>query len=63
MGVFNRTFTLFATKRGKPDQLMIDVTHLTGRRAAASLRQKGGCTLRYRRHRRRPELQATCSLR
>lgn len=33
LGEFNRIFAVLATKGGKPDQVMIDATHLT-RRAA-----------------------------
>lgn len=41
MGVFNRIFAALAAKGGKPDQLMIDATHLKAHRTAASL-LKGG---------------------
>ncbi len=41
LGVFNRIFAALAAKGGKPDQLMIDATHLKAHRTAASLR-KGG---------------------
>ena len=41
MGVFNRIFAALAAKGGKPDQLMIDATHLKAHRTAASLLRKG----------------------
>ncbi len=41
MGVFNKIFASLAAKRGKPDTLMIDATHLKAHRAAASLLKKG----------------------
>ena len=41
MGVFNRIFAALAAKGGKPDQLMIDATHLKAHRTAASLLKKG----------------------
>ena len=41
LGVFNRTFSALAAKGGKPDQLMIDATHLKAHRSAASLLKKG----------------------
>ena len=41
MGVFNRIFAALAAKGGKPDQPMIDATHLKAHRTAASL-LKGG---------------------
>ena len=41
LGVFNRIFAELAAKGGKPDQLMIDATHLTAHRTAASLLKKG----------------------
>ena len=41
MGVFNRIFAGLAAKAGKPDQLMIDATHLKAHRTAASLLKKG----------------------
>jgi len=37
LGVFNRIFAELAAKGGKPDQLMIDATHLRAHRTAASL--------------------------
>ena len=41
LGVFNRIFAELAAKGGKPDQLMIDATHLKVHRTAASLLKKG----------------------
>ena len=41
MGVFNKIFAAMAAKGGKPDQLMIDATHLKAHRTAASLLKKG----------------------
>jgi len=41
LGVFNRIFAGLAGKAGKPDQLMIDATHLKAHRTAASLLKKG----------------------
>ncbi len=41
MGVFNKIFADLAAKGGKPDQLMIDATHLKAHRTAASLLKKG----------------------
>ncbi|AOL22269.1 Transposase [Erythrobacter litoralis] len=41
LGVFNRIFAQLAAKGGKPDQLMIDATHLKAHRTAASLLKKG----------------------
>ena len=41
MGVFNRIFAALAAKGGRPDQLMIDATHLKAHRTAASLLKKG----------------------
>lgn len=41
LGVFNRIFSELAAKGGKPDQLMIDATHLKAHRTAASLLKKG----------------------
>lgn len=41
MGVFNKIFAGLAAKAGKPDQLMIDATHLKAHRTAASLLKKG----------------------
>lgn len=34
MGVFNRIFAALSAKGGKPDQLMIDATHLKAHRRA-----------------------------
>ena len=41
LGVFNRILAELAGKRGKPEQLMIDATHLKAHRTAASLLKKG----------------------
>lgn len=41
LGVFNRILAELAAKGGKPDQLMIDATHLKAHRTAASLLKKG----------------------
>lgn len=41
LGVFNRIFAALAGKGGRPDQLMIDATHLKAHRTAASLLKKG----------------------
>lgn len=41
LGVFNRIFAELPAKGGKPDQLMIDATHLKAHRTAASLLKKG----------------------
>ena len=41
LGVFNRIFAALVAKGGKPDQLMIDATHLKAHRTAASLLKKG----------------------
>src|SRR5271156_4758227 len=41
LGVFNRIFAALAARGGKPDQLMIDATHLKAHRTAASLLKKG----------------------
>ena len=41
LGVFNRIFAELAAKGVKPDQLMIDATHLKAHRTAASLLKKG----------------------
>lgn len=40
MGAFNKIFAGLAAKAGKPDQLMIDATHLKAHRTAASLLKK-----------------------
>ncbi|MFD2428121.1 IS5 family transposase [Sphingobium scionense] len=37
LGVFNRIFAALSAQGGKPDQLMIDATHLKAHRTAASL--------------------------
>lgn len=41
MGVFHKIFAELAAKVGKPDQLMIDATHLKAHRTVASLLKKG----------------------
>ncbi|NCP15408.1 MAG: IS5 family transposase [Sphingomonadales bacterium] len=41
LGVFNKIFAALAARGGKPDQLMIDATHLKAHRTAASLLKKG----------------------
>ena len=41
LGVFNKIFLALSAKGGKPDQLMIDATHLKAHRTAASLLKKG----------------------
>jgi len=41
LGVFNKIFAALAAKGGRPDQLMIDATHLKAHRTAASLLKKG----------------------
>lgn len=41
LGVFNKIFAGLAAKGGKPDQLMIDATHLKVHRTAAILLKKG----------------------
>jgi transposase len=41
LGVFNKIFAALAAKGGKPDQLMINATHLKAHRTAASLLKKG----------------------
>lgn len=41
LGVFNRIFSELAAKGGKPNELMIDATHLKAHRTAASLLKKG----------------------
>ena len=41
MGVFNEIFASLAAKGDKPDQLMIDATHLKAHLTAASLLKKG----------------------
>jgi putative transposase len=37
--LFNKIFADLAVKGGKPDQLMIDATHLKAHRTAASLEE------------------------
>lgn len=39
--MFNRILAELAAKGGKPEQLMIDATHLEAHRTAASLLKKG----------------------
>jgi transposase len=41
LGVFNKIFSALSAKGGRPDQLMIDATHLKAHRTAASLLKKG----------------------
>ena len=41
LGVVNAIFAKLSAKGGKPDQLMIDATHLKAHRTAASLLKKG----------------------
>jgi putative transposase len=41
LGVFNRILAELAAMAGKPDQVMIDATHLKAHRTAASLLKKG----------------------
>ncbi|MCA1409361.1 transposase [Ensifer sp. IC3342] len=41
LGVFSRILAELAARRGKPEQLMIDATHLKAHRTAASLSKKG----------------------
>lgn len=41
LGVFNKIFAALVAKDGKPDQLMIEATHLKAHRTAVSLLQKG----------------------
>ncbi|MDA5194453.1 hypothetical protein NYP16_10870 [Alphaproteobacteria bacterium LMG 31809] len=40
-GVFNKVFAALAAEGEKPDQLMIDATHLKAHRTVASLLKKG----------------------
>ena len=40
--MFNKIFAALAAKGGKPDQLMIDATHLKVHRTAACLLKRGG---------------------
>ncbi len=63
LGVFNKIFAALAARGGKPDQLMIDATHLKAHRTAASLLKKGACSQTYRAHQGRPELEAPRRLR
>lgn len=39
--MFNKIFAGLAAQGGKPDQLMIDATHLKAHRTVASLLKKG----------------------
>ncbi|GAY20190.1 mobile element protein [Sphingobium fuliginis] len=39
--MFNQIFSALSAKAGRPDQLMIDATHLKAHRTAASLLEKG----------------------
>ena len=57
LGVFNRIFAELVAKGAKPDQLMIDTTHLKAHRTAANLLKRGS-TPTYRAHERWPKLQA-----
>ncbi|RVT90525.1 transposase [Sphingomonas crocodyli] len=41
LGVFSKIFAALAAAGGKPDQLMIDATHLKAHRTAASPLKKG----------------------
>jgi putative transposase len=41
MGVFNPVFAGLAGRKGQPDRLMSDTTHLKAHRTAASLLKKG----------------------
>jgi len=41
LGVFNRIFARLAGRKGEPDRLMIDATHLKAHRTTASLLKKG----------------------
>ena len=41
LGVFNKIFTALVAEGGKPDELMIDATHIKAHRTAASLLKKG----------------------
>ena len=41
MGVLNKIFSALVAKGGKPDQMMIDATHLIAYHTAASLLKKG----------------------
>ena len=67
MGVFNKIFAGLAAKAGKPDQLMIDATHLKAHRTAASLLKKhvlssskGVYSQTYRSNQRWVEFQTAC---
>ncbi len=41
LGVFNKIFTALVIEGGRPNELMIDATHLKAHRTAASLLKKG----------------------
>lgn len=41
LGMFNKIFAALSAKGGKPDQLLIDATHLKAHWTAASLLKKG----------------------
>ena len=41
LGVFDRIFAALAGERSRPEQIMIDATHLKARRNAPSLLKKG----------------------
>ena len=45
-GVFARLFTALATERAESGLVMIDTTHITAHRPAASLQKKGHCSAR-----------------
>jgi putative transposase len=62
LGVFNVIFVALAAEGGKPDQLMIDATHLKAHRTAPVCKKKG-CSQAYRAHQGRSELKAPCGLR
>ncbi len=49
LGVFNKIFAGLSAKGGKPDQLMIDATHLKAHRTAASLLKNGRSSPRFQR--------------
>ena len=62
LGVFNKISAGMAAKDGKPDQLMIDATHLKAHRTAASLLKKRMFPDVWT-HQGRPEFQAARRLR
>ena len=41
LSVFNKIFAALSAKAGKPDQLVIDATHLKAHRTAARVLKKG----------------------